>query len=392
MRSYNRYGGAAELLTHFLPQHVLQELRGRALLLQKDEQFRIYLLRRLWFVIPIALVSVLIGLACTAGSMIFLFLFVAQPVPGWLVALIFGIGALVGVAVIVSQLYALLAWLERRAFSRTMSASLDLDALARELKRAQDSAAQLEPLTLRLPDLDLRDAYAVARRVHDARRAEGFIPVGRKIGFTNSSLWPVYGVHQPIWGTMYDRTVISLGSAEGRCSLRGLAEPRIEPEIVLGLRSAPEPGADHAALLRSIEWIAHGYEIVQSHFPGWKFRVADTVADNGLHGLLLLGPTLALSRLGADAEESLRSFSVALSCNGVQKEVGRGSNVLGSPLAALAHLISALASLPGSEPLRGGEMVTTGTLTAAYPVGAGETWETELRGIPLPGLRVAFTG
>jgi 2-oxo-3-hexenedioate decarboxylase len=35
--------------------------------------------------------------------------------------------------------------------------------------------------------------------------------------------------------------------------------------------------------------------------------------------------------------------------------------------------------------------VTTGTLTAAYPVGAGEVWETRIRGLALPGLKVAFT-
>jgi 2-oxo-3-hexenedioate decarboxylase len=190
---------------------------------------------------------------------------------------------------------------------------------------------------------------------------------------------------------MYDRTVVRFDGAEGRLSLRGFAEPKIEPEIVFGLRTAPWPGADDAALLRSIDWVAHGFEIVQSHFPGWKFRAPDTVADNGLHGALLLGRPQDVSGLGADLVESLRSFSVELSCDGSVREVGRGSNVLGSPLAALAHLISALAGQPGSEPLRPGEIVTTGTLTAAYPVGAGEVWETRIRGLALPGLKVAFT-
>lgn len=269
--------------------------------------------------------------------------------------------------------------------------SLDVNAIAREVKRAQDRVEPLEVLTANFPELDVPAAYAVARRVSDARRAEGFVAVGRKIGFTNSSIWPEYGVYEPIWGHMYDRTVVRLGGGEARCSLRAFAEPRIEPEIAFGLRSAPAPQADPAGLLESIEWVAHGFEIVQSHFPGWKFRVADTVADGGLHGTLLLGRPCALSELGSGLADSLRSFSVALSCDGVVKEVGRGSNVLGSPLAALAHLVSVLASRPESEPLRAGEIVTTGTLTAAYPVDAGEVWQTEMRGIALPGLKVAFT-
>ena len=275
--------------------------------------------------------------------------------------------------------------------ARPATAALDIAAIARELKQAQDRAAQIEPFTAQFPGFDYGTALAVSRRVGEARRAEGFVPVGRKIGFTNSSLWPVYGVHAPIWGTMYDRTVAWLDGAAARCSLRGFAEPRIEPEIVFGLRSTPAPKAGEAELLRSIEWVAHGFEIVQSHFPGWKFKAADTVADNGLHGALLLGRPRVVTDLGEDLVETLKSFSVALFSDGGLRETGRGSNVLGSPLAALAHLVSVLADDPGSEPLREGEIVTTGTLTAAYPVRAGEVWETETGGLALPGLRVEFT-
>ena len=39
-------------------------------------------------------------------------------------------------------------------------------------------------------------------------------------------------------------------------------------------------------------------------------------------------------------------------------------------------------------PLRAGEMITTGTLTRAFPVVAGERWSTEIDGFDLPGLSV----
>jgi 2-keto-4-pentenoate hydratase len=270
-----------------------------------------------------------------------------------------------------------------------MLSSTAIADIAREIKGVQDRAASLEPFSGRVPGFDVASAYAVARSVRDARRGEGFAMVGRKIGFTNSSLWERYGVRAPIWGALYDRTVVRLDDCEGRCSLRGLVEPLIEPEIAFGLRSAPE-SSDPAALLRSIEWIAHSIEIVQSHFPGWKFKAPDTVADNGLHGRLFLGPPRPLSALGENPVESLESFCVALSRDGATVEIGKGSNVLGSPLAALGHLVSVLAKQPESEQLRAGDIVTTGTLTAAYPVEAGQAWRTELRGIPLPGLSVRF--
>jgi 2-oxo-3-hexenedioate decarboxylase len=41
-------------------------------------------------------------------------------------------------------------------------------------------------------------------------------------------------------------------------------------------------------------------------------------------------------------------------------------------------------------PVQAGEIVTTGTLTAARPVSPGETWATRLDGIDLPGLSMTF--
>src|SRR5665811_671966 len=89
-----------------------------------------------------------------------------------------------------------------------------------------------------------------------------------------------------------------------------------------------------------------------------------------------------------DLIAALERFSLTLSCDGAVREVGKGSNVLGSPLAAIAHLITVLAKQPQYMPLQANEMVTTGTLTAALSVHAGETWRTELEGIALPGLSV----
>jgi 2-oxo-3-hexenedioate decarboxylase len=70
---------------------------------------------------------------------------------------------------------------------------------------------------------------------------------------------------------------------------------------------------------------------------------------------------------------------------------GRGEIVLGSPLAALGHLVELLAKQPEAPPLGAGEIISTGTLTDAHPVGPGETWSTEIRGLPLPGLQLLFS-
>jgi 2-oxo-3-hexenedioate decarboxylase len=69
---------------------------------------------------------------------------------------------------------------------------------------------------------------------------------------------------------------------------------------------------------------------------------------------------------------------------------GIGANVLDSPLAALAHLVALLTKLPQAPALEAGELVTTGVITDAHPVEAGETWRTQVTELPLPGLTIEF--
>lgn len=266
----------------------------------------------------------------------------------------------------------------------------DLQTIAQEMKAAQDAGRQIAPFTTRLPGFDLAAAYEVADLIHRARLAEGAKPVGRKIGFTNPTMWAKFGVREPIWAYVYDTTVVRLHGTRATCRLARFVEPKIEPEIVLHFHSAPPLEASPADVLNAVDWIAHGFELVQSHFPGWKFEAPDTVADWALHGTLLVGPPQPLARLGADLLAALATFSLTLSRDGQAVETGSGSNVLGSPLAAIAHLVTVLAAQPDAEPLQAGELVTTGTITVARSVRAGETWQSALRGVALPGLTVEF--
>jgi 2-oxo-3-hexenedioate decarboxylase len=171
-----------------------------------------------------------------------------------------------------------------------MPKALDTRALALEMQAAQDLVQQIAPFTARFPAFDLAAAYEVAHLIHRARLAEGAKPIGRKIGFTNPDMWSKFGVREPIWAYIYDTTVVQLHDTKTTCQLSRFAEPKIEPEVVFKFRTAPPPGAGIIGVLNAIDWVAHGFEIVQSHFPGWKFRAPDTVADWALHGTLLIGP------------------------------------------------------------------------------------------------------
>ncbi|MCR6735223.1 MAG: hydratase [Afipia sp.] len=213
--------------------------------------------------------------------------------------------------------------------------------------------------------------------------------LGRKIGFTNRTIWKQYGVYGPIWGYVYDTTVRDLGDISEPVSLAALAEPRIEPEIVFGLSVAPEAGMDERALLSCIGWVAHGYEIVQSIFPDWKFTPSDTVAAFGLHGALLIGERHQVGDDPAKWLNALSDFEITLRSGDVI-ERGHARDVLDGPLSALKHLVNLLAQDEDNPPIAAGEIITTGTLTKAMPVRSGERWTTELTGIPLGGIDILF--
>ena len=268
---------------------------------------------------------------------------------------------------------------------------------AEELIRLTDTAGLTEPLTSRVPAFSIEDAYKVSIEVLRRRERSGWKRTGRKIGFTNRTIWDQYGVYQPIFGYMYDSTVreatvqVERGPG-GTIELSSLAQPLIEPEIVFRLRATPPVTGDPVALLRCIEWYGHGFEIVQCHFPSWKFQVADTIADGGLHGRYLVGPRVpVLARTEQALASDLESFRITLSKDGEVAAEGGGALVLDSPVNALAHLVKLLDSLPDHPKLEAGELVTTGTLTTALPVEAGQTWSTRFEGLPLPGLSLRFT-
>jgi 2-oxo-3-hexenedioate decarboxylase len=270
------------------------------------------------------------------------------------------------------------------------AARMNLHDIAKEVFAALGTGRQLDPFSKSYPDFGLKEAYQITAAVRAEREARGERLVGRKIGFTNRTIWEEYGVYAPIWGYVYDRTVQDLSSDVLEVSLSGLAEPRIEPEIMFGLAAPPEPGMDELELIRCIDWIAHGFEIVQSLFPNWAFQAPDTVAAYGLHGRLLIGPRHSAESRRDEWVRRLSRFEIDLFRNGAPVDHGVATNVLDGPLFALRHLAETLAQDPLNPPLAAGEIVTTGTLTRAFPAAAGEEWSTKLTGVPLESARICF--
>ena len=258
--------------------------------------------------------------------------------------------------------------------------------------QAQDEARMIPSIAARHQDFDLDAAYQVAAELMRQRRERGAQAVGRKIGFTNRTIWSLYGVDAPMWAHVYADTVSYARDGRAQLSLAGTVSPRMEPEIAFKLSAQIPPGCkDAEELLSHVEWIAHSVEIVHSHFD-WKFKLADATADWACHARLVIGepqPVNAANR--AALARALPEVRVALLKNGVRQIEGVGANVLDSPAYALGFLADLLARQPFMLQLSAGEVITTGTITDALPVKPGETWSTEISGLPLPNLSISYT-
>lgn len=258
-----------------------------------------------------------------------------------------------------------------------------------------DAGASLPPPAPNAPHggadpADIDAAFHAQAAIGALRRARGEHSVGWKIGFTNRTIWPLYGVQQPIWGPVWNTTLRMLDGTEATLPLARLAEPRLEPEIVIGLKASPPASADASdpaslrALLDCIDWVAHGVEVVHSIWPGWKFGAAQGIAAQALHAALLVGPRVPVASLGPDPAGTLSRLRLVLSRDGTTLGEGTGANVLDGPVQALGHLVAGLAAR--GERLAAGSVITTGTLTDAQPLAPGQTWRTTLEGAPLAGL------
>lgn len=271
-----------------------------------------------------------------------------------------------------------------------MSATVDIEARAQELLAAWDAVRCVPLLSSRAEGLTTAQAYAIGTRLRELRLARGEKPVGWKIGFTNRGIWERYGVYEPMWAPVWSTTARLLDGARAELPLAGLSQPRIEPEIAFGLARTPELGMSLEELRGCIDWVAHAFEIVHTHFDAWRFTAPDTAADFALHGRLVVGPRVPVrgwASLGAD----LAALKVELWCGDEKKDSGQGSIVLDGPLSALKAMVDAMARTTPHWRIEAGECVTTGTITDAWPLVPGQRWRTVLSDPRLAGLELITT-
>ncbi len=247
---------------------------------------------------------------------------------------------------------------------------METHALAAEILSAYRTGESIPTLTGRDPEFDLAKAYQVEA---EFKRLRAVPTVGLKVGYANKAVWRVLKLETLVWAHMYQDTVHQSVSS---VKLPYWRSPKIEPEIVFKLKHQPA-ASDPALILESVEWIALGFEIIDSPFPDWQFKPADFVAAFGLHLGLVIGEPLEITpAIIPSLIDQLASFKLRLTKEDALIEEGSGKNSLKSPALCVAELASRTA-------LAANALISSGTLTNGQPIAKGDKWKAEVEGLPL---------
>lgn len=236
--------------------------------------------------------------------------------------------------------------------------TLDLAAEAARMLEAHAQHRTLSPISDRVPDFSLAQAYALQDRMTQARLDRGERRIGWKLGYTSAPMRAQMGIDAPNFGPLTDAMLLPPDAPVPA----QLKQPRAEPEIALRFAHDVPAGADRDAVLRAVASAHAALEVVDSVWTDYRFKLPDNTADGSSAAGLVLGPALP--------SVALDTVTVTLFVEGEAVGAGRGSDASGHPADGVVWLAARLAER--GLGLRAGDVVITGGLTRAAALLPGQ--------------------
>jgi 2-oxo-hept-3-ene-1,7-dioate hydratase len=232
------------------------------------------------------------------------------------------------------------------------------EAAAADLLRAEETRTQIGLLSLRHPDMDMDDAYAVQNATMRAKFAQGRRVIGWKIGLTSKAMQAALGIDIPDSGVLYDDMLFETGATvpPGR-----FIQPRIEAEIAFVMK-APLGGAEvtRGEVIAATGFVAPSIEILDTSIQradpatGRARSVFDTISDNAANAGIVLG-----AERHAAADCDLRWTGAIVSRNGEVEETGLGAGVLNDPVESVVWLARRMAGY--GQTIEAGQVILSGS-------------------------------
>ena len=244
---------------------------------------------------------------------------------------------------------------------------VQINQISRDLTEAAKTGTPVTYVTETFPQITVPEAYAVQYRSLQTRLENSEVIVGRKIGLSSRANQEMFSIDRPAYGHLFESAIVPEGDS---ISMGRLFHPVIEPEICFVMKDDLKgPGVNVAKVLAATAGVMPAIEI-----PDWRYRggftglkAQDLIADNCGAAMLVLGGQLTPLD-GID----LRLVGIVLEVNGEIVATGAGASVLGNPAQSVAMMANALAQ--HDLGLKAGEIVITGSLTAAVPAESGSSY------------------
>ncbi len=118
-------------------------------------------------------------------------------------------------------------------------------------------------------------------------------------------------------------------------------------------------------MLDATAYVTAAIEVVDSRFRNWQIKLPDSIGDNASFGAYILGDKTCLV-----SEVDLRLVGMVLERNGTIVNTGAGAAAMGHPANCVAWLANKMIEF--NTPLKKGEIILSGALTAAVEAKAGD--------------------
>jgi 2-keto-4-pentenoate hydratase len=223
---------------------------------------------------------------------------------------------------------------------------------------------QIDILPPELMPADLGEAYAIRKAFEAIERARGRGEVaGYKIGLTTPIMQKLCGVNEPCYGAIF-ATEVHHQRAE--LPVRNYCRLGIETEIAVRLGEDLPQGGSVDRVSVAVESCMAAIELLEDLRHDYKrLSAAAMVAGNVWNAGVVLGaPVIDWRRL------DLAAATARLTMNGHEIGTGKGGDVMGNPLNALAWLAGKLAT--AGTPLKRGMIVMTGSMVPIQFPAAGD--------------------
>lgn len=254
---------------------------------------------------------------------------------------------------------------------------IDIGQLAVDLHEARRKRRTVATITTRAPGFTADDAYAVQAAGIGLREADGETVIGGKLGFTSLAMQRAMGVDHPNFGWLTDTMLVH----DRVVRLRELIHPKVEPELAFLLGADLGADADRSDVVAAAIAIVPCLEVVDSRYDGFRFAAFDNIADNSSAGKVVLGDAAA----GPD-DVDVRRCGVVVTVDGQLAATAAGAAALDDPAEAVAWMARAVAAT--ARPLRAGDIVISGGLTAPIDLHPGMTVRVDIDRVGAACLRV----